>query len=169
MNLDAIKIKVNDYHKNGQTITALYWLLKKFNLQTKNFKGFEFREPAKPDFILMTTEGHFGARQIIRIPENTFEFPLELMLCLIAHEMVHVHQKTTKPFVLDKNEREWQAYYEMLFHKIFPSLPEISDFNTRFFCNKALQYYNLMGENSPLQQKYLSQKLEIDNLLNSLS
>ena len=168
MNLDTIKIKVNDYHQNGQTITALYWLIKKFNLQTKNLKGFEFREAAKPDFILMTTEGHFGAPQIIRIPENTFEFPLELMLCLLAHEMVHVHQKTIKPFVLDKNEREWQAYYEMLFHKTFPSLPQISNSSTRFFGNKALQYYNLMGENWPLQQKYSLQKLDIDNLLNSI-
>jgi hypothetical protein len=41
----------------------------------------------------MTTKGTSGQKQIIRIPENTFEFPIVLMLNLIAHEMIHVSQK----------------------------------------------------------------------------
>ena len=169
MTLDYIKTKVNLYHQNGQTITALYWLLKKFNLKSKNLKGFQFREKAKPDFILMTTEGHFGEPQVIRIPLNTFEFPLELMLNLLVHELMHVKQKTIKPFILDKNEREWQAYYEMLFHNIHPQIPEISNFNKRLFCNKALEYYKLMGEKSTLQEKYKYQKQQIDIFLKSVS
>ena len=100
MTLDEIKLKINTFHKNGQAINAVYWLLKKYNLKNANLKGFEFRETAKPDFILITTEGDFGKPQIIRIPENTFEFPLELMLVLIAHEMVHVNQKNNKTLCL---------------------------------------------------------------------
>ena len=169
MTLDDIKLHINHYHKNNQTITALYWLLKKFKLKTKNLKCFSFREAATPNFILMTTEGAFGERQVVKIPENTFEFSLELMLTLLAHELVHVSQKTVLPFVFDKNEREWQAYYEMLFHKIYPKIPDISNFHKKNFCIKALTYYNLMGENSPLQAKYLSQKKEIDLLLISVT
>lgn len=169
MTLDDIKLKISYYHKNQQTITALYWLLKKFKLKTKNLKCFSFREAAKPNFILMTTEGHFGAPQVIKLPINTFEFPLELMLTLLAHELVHVSQKTVAPYVLDKNEREWQAYYEMLFRKIYPNLPEISNFHKKSFCVKALQYFHLMGENSLLRAKYLAQKKEIDLLLKTVS
>ena len=90
------------------------------------------------------------------------------MLCLLAHEIVHVRQKTRKPFVIDKNEREWQAYYEMLFRKIFPSIPEISNFHKKAFANKAIEYYNRMGENSTLQKKYAEQKIEVDALINSM-
>jgi hypothetical protein len=168
LKLEDIKQKIETFHQNGQVINAVYWLLKKYNLKNKNLKGFEFREKAKPDFILMTTEGDFGHPQIIRIPENTFEFPLELMLVLIAHEMVHVNQKTQKPYVLDKNEREWKAYYEMNFHAQFPQIPEISNFHKKFFANKGLEYYNRMGEGSELQKKYADQKKEVENLIASL-
>lgn len=168
MTLEEIKLKTDTFHKNGQVINAVYWLLKKYNLKASNLKGFEFREKAEPSFILMTTEGDFGKPQIIRIPENTFEFPLELMLSLIAHEMVHVNQKTIKPYVLDKNEREWQAYHEMNFNILFPQLPEISNFHKKFFANKGLEYYNRMGEGSKLQQKYAGQKKQVEDLIASL-
>lgn len=168
MRLDEIKLKIDTFHKNGQVINAVYWLLKKYNLKNTNLKGFEFRENAKPDFILMTTEGDFGKPQIIRIPKNTFEFPLELMLVLIAHEMVHVNQKTIKPYVLDKNEREWQGYFEMNFHIQFPQIPEISNFHKKFFANKGLEYYKRMGEGSELQQKYAEQKRQVEDLITSL-
>ncbi|MDA6068873.1 hypothetical protein NJT12_04490 [Flavobacterium sp. AC] len=168
MTLDQIKLKIETFHQNGQVINAVYWLLKKYNLKNKNLKRFEFREKAKPDFILMTTEGEFGEPQIIRIPENTFEFPLELMLILIVHEMVHVNQKTAKPYVLDKNEREWQAYYEMNFRNLFPQVPQISNFHKKFFAQKGLEYYNRMGEGSELQKKYAIQKKQVEDLIESL-
>ncbi|SEF50785.1 hypothetical protein [Flavobacterium urumqiense] len=87
----------------------------------------------------MTPEGALGEPQIIRIPANTFECPLHLMLNLLMHEMIHVSQKTKEKMIEDKNEREWQAYYEMLFHKKFPQIPELHDFNKRFFAKKALE------------------------------
>lgn len=167
--LEEIKLKVAHFHKNGQTINALYWILKVFKLQNKNLKGFEFREKAKPEFILLTTEGTFGKKQIIKVPENIFEFQLELMLTLIAHELVHVNQKSVKPYVMDKNEREWQAYYEMNFHVLYPQIPEVSNFQKKYFANKGLEYYNRMGENSDLQLKYAHQKKEVEDLLQSLN
>ncbi|MFV8335055.1 hypothetical protein ACNQF7_03090 [Flavobacterium sp. RSP29] len=45
-----------------------------------------------------------------------------------------------------KNEREWQAYYEMLFHKKFSQIPELPNLHKRFFAKKALEYYNRMGK-----------------------
>lgn len=68
----------------------------------------------------------------------------------------------------DKNEREWQAYYEMLFHKKLPQIPEIYSFNKYFFAQKALKYYNTMSEDSELHLKYTNQKLETNNLLSFL-
>ena len=117
----------------------------------------------------MTTEGALGEPQIIRIPENTFEYPLHLMLNLLAHEMIHVSQKTKENLIEDKNEREWQAYYEMLFHKIYPQIPNLPKHQLLFFANKALSYYTKMGENSDLQIKYALQKQEVDTFVASLS
>jgi predicted metal-dependent peptidase len=53
----------------------------------------------------MTTEGALGEPQIIRIPENTFEYPLHLMLNLLLHEMIHVAQKRLKTLHDKKRER----------------------------------------------------------------
>ena len=156
---------VNTFHELGETIAAAQFLIEQYGLTHQNFKGFDLREKAKPEFILMTTEGALGEPQIIRIPENTFEYPLHLMLNLLLHEMIHVAQKTPENTIHDKNEREWQAYYEMLFHEKYPQVPELSQFHKRFFANKALEYYNRMGESTLLQIKYANQKQKIDLLL----
>lgn len=166
---DSILQHVNSFHELGETIPAAEFVVKEYGLEHANFKGFELREKAEPSFILMTTEGEFGQPQIIRIPENTFSFDFVLMLNLLAHEMVHVIQKTTTPFIEDRNEREWQAYYEMLFHKLFPQIPEPSLYHRKFFANKAIEYYNRMEKGGELQQKYADQKEEVDQLLLSLS
>lgn len=160
---------INSFHEIGETTQAANFLIEEYSIKHPNFEGFELREKAKPDFILMTTEGNFGQKQIIRIPENTFEFPLALMLNLLAHEMIHVSQKMETDGFSDRNEREWQAYYEMLFHKIYPQVPVVSTFHQKFFAAKALDYYKRMGENSALQQKYAQQKIEVDNLMASLA
>ncbi|RDI56621.1 hypothetical protein [Flavobacterium glaciei] len=156
---------VNTFHELGETIAAAQFLIQEYGLENPNFKGFELREKAKPEFVLMTTEGALGEPQIIRIPENTFEFPLHLMLNLLMHEMIHVTQKTKENLIEDKNEREWQAYYEMLFHEQYPQVPELSHFHKRFFANKALDYYNRMGEGTLLHIKYANQKQKVDLLL----
>jgi hypothetical protein len=83
--------------------------------------------------------------------------------------MFHVRQKAPETLVEDKNEREFQAYYEMLFHINFPLIPDVSDFHKKFFAEKALEYYKRMGEDSDLQRKYLEQKIEVENLISSLS
>lgn len=159
---------VNNFHELGETILAAEFLVKEYGLENPNLKGFELREAAKPEFVLFTTEGNFGEQQIIKIPENAFGFSLELMLTLLAHEMVHVGQKAAGSIITDKNEREWQAYYEMIFHKIYTNIPEVSHFQKKFFSNKALEYYNRMGENSELQIKYADQKQDIEKLLASI-
>lgn len=168
MNYKKAKAKVASFHNQGKTKEAANWILQHFNMQDHYLKGFEFREKAEPTMIVLTTEGDFGKQQIIRIPENAFQFPLPLMICLIAHEMVHVRQKTRQPFVMDKNEREWQAYYEMLFRKIFPNIPEVSNFQKKSYAKKAFDYYNRMGEGSELQIKYAEQKKEVEDLIASL-
>ena len=160
--------KIETYHELGETIQAAEFLIEEYGIKHPNLKGFELREKAKPDYIMMTAEGNFGEKQIIRIPENTFQFELILMLNLIAHEMIHVEQKSYLNKFPDRNEREWQAYYEMLFHKVYPQVPDASDFHKKFFAKKAFEYYNRMEEDGELQRKYASQKVEIEQLLKEL-
>lgn len=159
--------KIETYHELGETIQAAEFLIEEYGIKHPNLKGFELREKAKPNYILMTAEGTFGEKQIIRIPENTFEFELVLILNLIAHEMIHVEQKSYPNKFLDRNEREWQAYYEMLFHKVYPQVPIVSIFHQKFFANKALEYFNRMEKDGELQQKYTHQKAEVEALLKS--
>lgn len=161
-------LQIESYHELGETIKAAEFLIKAYDMEHPNLKGFELREKAKPNYILMTAEGNFGEKQIIRIPENTFQFELILMLNLIAHEMIHVEQKSYLNKFPDRNEREWQAYYEMLFHKVYPQVPNASTFHRKFFANKAFEYYNRMEKDGELQQKYASQKAEIEQLLKEL-
>jgi hypothetical protein len=166
--IETIMEIINSYHELGETIAAANFLIEEYGIKHPNLEGFELSEKAKPEFVLMTTEGTFGKKQIIKIPENTFEFPLVLMLNLIAHEMIHVEQKVEKDLFLDRNEREWQAYYEMLFHNTYPQVPKLSNSYQKSFANKAIEYYTKMGENSDLQKKYSAQKTEVDNLIVSL-
>jgi len=168
MKFKKIKSRIEVFHREGKTIEAAKWLLKMFDIQDHNLKGFALREKAEPNYILLTAEGDFGEQQVIRVPENIFQFSLPLVLTLITHEMVHVRQKSRKPYVEDRLEREWQAYYEMLFHKIFPNYLEVSNFHKRFFANKAYDYYRRMGEGSELQLKYADQKKEMEDLIASL-
>ena len=51
---------VNTFHELGETIAAGQFLIKEYGLENLNFKGFELREKAQPEFILMTTEGLLG-------------------------------------------------------------------------------------------------------------
>ena len=166
--LESVLQHINTFHELGEAIQAVEFTLKEFGLEHPNLKGFELRERTKNNLIVLTTEGEFGQSQIIRIPENAFEFEFILMLNLLAHEMVHVRQKTARSLVLDKNEREWQAYYEMLFHIIFPQIPDSSDFQRKQFAKKGLEYFNRMENNGALQQKYAAQKEEVEQLLQSL-
>jgi hypothetical protein len=165
MSFEEVEFTIKKFHALEMTMEAAEFLVKVYELEHPNFKGFELREKAEPNFILYTTEGVFGQQQIIRIPENTFEFPLVLNLNLLAHEMLHVKQKDSLSLVKEKNEREWQAYCEMLFHIEFPLIPEATDFHKKFFAKKANEYYNRMEENSELQLKYATQKKELEKLI----
>ena len=147
---------------------GVWFLIRSYGLENDNLTKLAFRDDEQPNYIVLTTEGEVGSQQLLRFPRNIFRFDLSLVLVLIAHEMLHVRQKSQPPYVEDKNEREWQAYYEMLFHKEFPLVPDVSDFHKKFFGEKALEYYRRMGENSDLQKKYVYQKIEVEDLIQAL-
>lgn len=169
MNLENIINYVEAYKAHDQIIDAANFIISSFGLEHENFAGFSFRPELEPNKMLLTAEGALGERQMVKIPKNLFDFDLKLVVNMLAHEMLHVRQKASENLVEDKNEREFQAYYEMLFHQIFPTVPEVSDFHKKYFGEKALVYYSRMGENSELQQKYAKQKTEVENLISTLS
>jgi hypothetical protein len=156
---------VESHIELGNTKAAALYVLEEYAIMHENFGGIVFREPAKPDFVLFTAEGVIGEKQVIRIPENAFDFSLDLIVNLLAHEMVHVIQKSALYKIEDRNEREWQAYYEMCFHDIFPLVPKASKNQQKGFANKALEYYNRMEKGGELQLKYANQKIEIEQFL----
>ena len=168
MNLEHIKDHLNAYKEHDQILDAAHFLVDSFGLDHENFAGFGFRSELEVNKILLTTNGELGARQFVLIPKNLFDFDLQLVINMVAHEMLHVRQKAPETLIEDKNEREFQAYSEMLFHKNFPLVPDVSDFHKKFFAEKALEYYKRMGENSELQQKYAEQKLEIEDFIASI-
>jgi hypothetical protein len=168
MNFEQINLHLSAYKQHDQILDAAEYLIRSFNLEHDNFAGFGFRPELSPNSMLLTAEGELGGPQKVMIPKNLFDFDLNLVLNMVAHEMLHVRQKAPGQTVEDKNEREFQAYYEMLFHTVFPQIPEVSDFHKKAFGNKALEYYKRMGEGSELQQKYAEQKIQVEQLINSL-
>ena len=167
MNLEQVNFHIEAYKESDQILDAAHYLIRNFNLEHENFAGFDFRNELKSDGLLLTAEGELGEPQTVKIPRNLFDFNLDLVLNMVAHEMLHVRQKDPNSLVEDKNEREFQAYYEMLFHKIFPQIPVLSPFYIKQFGGKALEYYRRMGENSELQKKYAEQKKEVEDLIAS--
>lgn len=168
MNLEHIKSHLEAYRENDQILDAAGFLIRSFGLEHENFGGFGFREELSSNSMLLTAEGALGEKQKVMIPKNLFDFDLVLVANMMAHEMLHVRQKAPGNVVEDKNEREFQAYYEMLFHEIFPQIPEVSDFHKKYFAEKALEYYRRMGEDSILQKKYAESRLKIEHLIHSL-
>lgn len=165
MNSDKIKFHLNAYKENNQILDAVQFLLREYGLEHDNLEDLDFREELETSSLLLTAEGEIGGRQKVMIPKNFLDFDWALVMNMLAHEMLHVRQKSSDSLVEDKNEREFQAYYEMLFHKVFPQIPELSPFYIKQFGEKALEYYRRMGENSELQQKYAEQKFEIEEFL----
>lgn len=168
MNLENITDHLEAYKQHGQIIDAANFVISSFGLEHDNFAGFGFRPELEPNKMLLTAEGALGERQMVMIPKNLFDFDLNLVVNMLAHEMLHVRQKAPENLIEDKNEREFQAYYEMLFHKVFPNVPEVSDFHKKFFGQKALEYYRRMGDSSKLQENYKEQKFEVEALINNL-
>lgn len=165
MNLENIKNHLEAYKTHNQIFDAAKFVISSFGLEHDNFAGFGFRPEFEPNKMLLTAEGELGEMQMVMIPKNIFDFDFALVVNMLAHEMYHVRQKAPETLIEDKNEREFQAYSEMLFHRVFPNVPEVSDFHKNFFGEKALEYYRRMGENSELQQKYAAQKLEVENFI----
>lgn len=169
MNYEKLQFNLNAYKETGEILDGAKFLIHQFDLDDDNFAGFGFRDELEKNSILLTANGELGELQHVMIPKNIFDFDLTLVLNMLAHEMLHVRQKSPKMMVTDKNEREWQAYHEMLFHNNFPQIPELSDYYKKFFGEKALIYYGRMGEGSELQLKYADQKSEVERLLGNLT
>jgi hypothetical protein len=96
----------------------------------------------------------------VRFSSLCFEPYVEfsLVLRVIAHEVLHVHQKTKLFPITSHNERELLAYCDTLFRT---DLPPISDKPTlRFFVSKGLKYYDALPAWKKFRYRNLSFKLQ---------
>lgn len=169
--LNHIKIACQTHKiakKNG-VLKAAESLLKKYDLLPNNVE-LALKPTDALKQLVVTTEGDFGENliQIVRVPENIFEFPMEMVVNMLAHEMLHIHQKTGSELVIDKNEREFQAYYEGVFPAKFINLPTSPNWLKKQLANQALRYFTNMGEGSELQIKYAESKMNLDDFLKNL-
>ncbi|QIG89848.1 hypothetical protein G6R40_09305 [Chryseobacterium sp. POL2] len=168
MTHDQLMFNINAYKSNNQILDLANFLVYEFGLDHPNLEGFGFRDELEKNSILLTANGDIGERQMVMIPRNLFDFDFNLVINMLAHEMLHVRQKSPEVKLEDKNEREWQAYNEMLFHTNFPNVPDVSDYHKKFFGEKALEYYKRMGDGSVLQLKYAEEKERLLDFLKVL-
>lgn len=80
--------------------------------------------------------------------------------------MVHVFQRSGENQIELREEREWQAYTEMIFHKRFPNVPPLTDFYIKQFGEKALTYYNRMPDD--MKTKYADEKTDLEKILQTI-
>lgn len=169
MDIQNIKNHLQAYVDNHQVVDAAEFLIRNYGLEHSNFAGFAVSEDISDNSILLTAEGNLGEMQRVNIPKNLFHFDFNLVINLLAHEMLHVRQKSAESLVEDKNEREFQAYTEMIYHEVFPQIPNVSEFHQKAFAEKAIIYYNRMEKDRELQQKYLARKLELEDLVATIN
>lgn len=167
INHQKIATKVLAVSEKKGVLDAVELLLKKYKILPENLE-LAIKPTDAKNQLVVTTEGDFGKnlKQIVRVPENLFEFPMGMVVNMLAHEMLHIHQKTSDELVLDKNEREFQAYYEGVFPEFFTDLPSCPNWLKKQLANQALRYYGQMGEGSVLQNKY---ELKKENLVKFLA
>ena len=82
------------------------------------------------------------------------------------HEMYHVHQRSGDNQIETREEREWQAYTEMIFHKKFTQIPILANFYIKQFGEKALTYYAKMTDE--LKAKYAEEKADLEKILQTI-
>lgn len=152
--------------KNNLVIEALYEIMDQFDLKHSVFTGFDFRDEINTKGLLLTAEGAEKTGIQIKVPRNILDFDLALVANLLMHEMYHVYQRSGDNQVEVREEREWQAYHEMIFHEKFPSIPVLADFYVKQFGAKAITYYDKMSDE--LKLKYADQKTDVEKVINKI-
>jgi hypothetical protein len=138
------------------TENALFSLLKVFDLFHPNFAGFLFRS-SDPKKLILTTEGNIGIdeKQVIRVPENIFDFPLSYTVHLLFHEFIHIQQRARPDFSASRAVREFEAYYLGLYGHEKPEISLPKSLRLQFEKNLE-KYFNQMNseEKESIKQKY---------------
>lgn len=158
-------LRIDELKKADRIFEALQEILIHFDLLHPRFAGFYFRDEFNPHGLLLTAEGTDETGISIHVPKNILDFDLSLIANLLMHEVYHIAQRTGEHQVLTREEREWQAYYEMIYHDKYPHIPRLSAYYLHQFGEKALSYYQRMDD--VLKRKYFTQKLEVEQLLSS--
>ncbi len=163
---EDFKNRIN-YLKNSKLIIeALFEILNYFELNHSSFTGFVFRDEIDSKGLLLTAEGDEQNGFTIHIPQNILDFDLALVSNLLMHEVIHLYQRSGQNQIKEREEREWQAYTEMIYHTIFPNVPNLTNFYKKQFGEKAISYYNKMS--LPLKSKYLIEKTNLEELLQEI-
>lgn len=160
---EDFKKNINELKNKKLIFEALDEVLSFFELNHSLFKRFVFREELNPKGLLLTAEGDEQNGFTIHVPQNILDFDLDLISNLLMHEVIHLYQRSGDNKISEREEREWQAYTEMIFHRIFPKVPDLSNFYIKQFGEKAITYYNKMSP--ALKEKYVIERNSLEELL----
>ena len=163
---ENFKERINYLNNNKLIVEALYEILDYLKLKHSAFTGFTFRDEIDPKGLLLTAEGDESTGITIRVPRNVLDFDLTLLSNILMHEMYHVHQRSGNNQIETREEREWQAYTEMIFHKKFTQIPILATFYIKQFGEKALTYYAKMTDE--LKAKYAEEKADLEKILQTI-
>lgn len=146
--MDLANIKLNILAKKEEkgTKAAIVDLLETFGISHPNFGSIAYRATGKDNSVVITTEGNYGEdeKQIIRVPENLLDFPIDFIAHMLAHEFIHIEQRARPGYNASREEREFEAYY----HGVFPTkydLPPCPSWLRLQFCKSVERYYRSMG------------------------
>ena len=163
---ENFKERINYLNNNKLIVEALYEILDYLKLKHSAFTGFTFRDEIDPKGLLLTAEGDESTGITIRVPRNVLDFDLTLLSNILMHEMYHVHQRSGDNQIETREEREWQAYTEMIFHKKFTQIPILATCYIKQFGEKALTYYAKMTDE--LKAKYAEEKADLEKILQTI-
>ena len=163
---ENFKERINYLNNNKLIVEALYEILDYLKLKHSAFTGFTFRDEIDTKGLLLTAEGDESTGITIRVPRNVLDFDLTLLSNILMHEMYHVHQRSGNNQIETREEREWQAYTEMIFHKKFTQIPILATFYIKQFGEKALTYYAKMTDE--LKAKYAEEKADLEKILQTI-
>ena len=163
---ENFKERINYLNNNKLIVEALYEILDYLKLKHSAFTGFTFRDEIDTKGLLLTAEGDESTGITIRVPRNVLDFDLTLLSNILMHEMYHVHQRSGDNQIETREEREWQAYTEMIFHKKFTQIPILATFYIKQFGEKALTYYAKMTDE--LKAKYAEEKADLEKILQTI-
>jgi hypothetical protein len=156
-NFDEIRKSFYERFRQGKEIDAINWLCSTLHLNSSN--AF-FRMAPEIRGAYAIAQGNRPIEILLSPLIFAEDFDFGLLTRILAHELLHVEQRTRRFFPInDHNEREILAYADTLFRQDLP--PVASKMVRQDFALKALDYYPRLSWWKQLRYRKLKEQLAL--------